>query len=394
MCQSDNLRSAKIQTMLLRAICALVLVGILIAGLWPFHTPRNEVSWLSHENGLLFGKYGSIVTAGPFKVHSPRADSSCSIEIWLEPGRVNASGTILAFYWPESRVVPFALRQSLGDVELLSTIDDPLHHVKRAKVYGDDVFSRHKQALVTISAGPLGTAIYADGALVKRTPNFRLSSQQLTGQFVIGNAPATTDNWSGKLRGLALYDRELTADEVSQHYEYWTKGKQAGLAGSDGTMALYLFNEGNGNIVHNKVDSATDLLIPERFFVLHQQFLERPWDEFRQGWSYWKDIGINIAGFVPLGFFFCAYFSSSRETKRAVAITIVFGFAVSLTIEILQAFLPTRDSGMTDLITNTLGTAVGVILCAWLAKHQWVGRAGVKIPRLSEEMKRSSLVRC
>jgi hypothetical protein len=357
--------------MLLRAICALVLVCILIAGLWPFHTPGNEVGWLSHENGLLFGKYGSIVTAGPFKVHSPQADSSCSIEIWLEPRRVNSSGTILAFYWPESRVVPFALRQSLGDVEILSTIDDPLHYAKRARVYGDGVFSRHEQALVTISAGPSGTAIYADGALVKRTPNFRLSSQQLAGQFVVGNAPATTDNWSGKLRGLALYNRELTADEVSQHYEYWTKGKQAGLAGSEGTMALYLFNEGNGNIVHNQVDPATDLLIPERFFVLHQQFLERPWDEFRQGWSYWKDIGINIAGFVPLGFFFCAYFSSSRETKRAVAITIVFGFAVSLTIEILQAFLPTRDSGMTDLITNTLGTYLGVILCAWLAKHQW-----------------------
>src|SRR5271169_6698874 len=138
--------------MLLRAICALILSGILVAGLWPFHTPRNEVTWLSHENGLLFGNYGSIVSAGLFKSHS-RADSSCSLEIWLEPRRVNASGTILAFYWPESRVVPFALRQSLGDVELLSTIDDPLHHAKRAKVYGDDVFSRPKQALVTISAG-------------------------------------------------------------------------------------------------------------------------------------------------------------------------------------------------------------------------------------------------
>ena len=237
--------------------------------------------------------------------------------------------------------------------------------------------------LVTISAGQSGTTIYADGALVKKAPNFKFSSQELIGQLVIGNAPATTDEWSGQVSGLALYDRELTADEVSQHYESWTEGTRAGLAGSDGAVALYLFNEGEGNVVHNRVDPATDLLIPERFFVLHEEFLERPWNEYRPDWNYWKDVGINITGFIPLGFFFCAYFFSVRTTKRAVLFTIAFGFAVSLTIEVSQAFLPTRDSGMTDLITNTLGTALGAILCAWIAKHQWFARAGVKIPFLA-----------
>ncbi len=349
--------------MLLRAICAMVLLGILVAGLWPFHSPRNEVAWLSNRDGLSFGKYGSIVSSAPFKDHASRANGSCSIEIWLRPRRIKASGTIFAFYWPESRAVPFALRQSLGDLEVLRRSDDPLRHGKRVKLYIDDVLSQRQPVLVTIASGDSGTAVYADGVLVKKAPNFRFSSRDLSGRFIIGNAPTTTDSWSGQLMGLALYDRELTADEVPHNFGNWTKGKQASIAGENGIIGLYLFNEGNGSVVHNQVDPATDLLIPERFFVLHEQFLEPPWNEITPGWRYWKNVGINIAGFVPLGFFFYGYFSLLRRTKHGTAVTIILGFAVSLTIEVLQAFLPTRDSGMTDIISNTFGTVFGVMVC-------------------------------
>jgi hypothetical protein len=369
-------RAFKFGTTALRAICVCVLSGILLAGLWPFRAPKNEVSWLSSGNGLVFGKYGSIVSAEAFRTNQSQADNACSVEIWLEPSRANRGGTILAFYRPASGVVPFALRQWRGGLVVQREGRDRFG--KKTVIYVADLLSQPRPVFVTISSSENGTAVYLDGKLVKRDPNLDVSNQNLTGELIIGNDPSSTYNWSGQLKGLAVYYRELDAAEVSQNFIEWTKGNPSDHALSKGAVARYLFDEGKGNVVHNRVDSATNLLIPKRFFLLHQQFLERPWNEFHAGWNYWKDVGINVGGFIPLGFFFHAYFVAIRKIKRAAAgLTIALGFAVSLTIEVLQAFLPTRDSGMTDLITNTCGAALGVMLCAWTLKNRRFAWAGV-----------------
>jgi hypothetical protein len=361
-----NGRRGLLPAILLSAICACVLAGILVAGLWPFHAPLNDVRWLGASNGLSFGKNGSIVSAGLFGTNPSQAGNSCTLEIWLEPHRVDYAGTILAFYQPTDRSTSFSLRQSLGDLKLERRAQD--ESPKKAKMFVD-VFSSLKPVFVTVSSGESGVAIYADGILVRKSSNFKVASSDLTGTLVIGNAPSTADSWSGRVRALAVYDREFLAPEVSQHFLDWTKGKQP--VTSDVAIASYRFDEGKGNVVHSRVPSAPNLLIPERFFVLNQQFLEPPWDEFFPGWNYWEDVAINIGGFIPLGLCFGAYFSAIKRIKRATWLTIPFGFAVSLTIEVLQSLLPTRNSGMTDLFTNTFGTALGALMWSWRAKHNW-----------------------
>jgi VanZ like family/Concanavalin A-like lectin/glucanases superfamily len=364
----------KVSSVLLKVLCGFVLCGILVAGLWPFHAPRNEVRWLSNGSGLFFGDYGSIVSAEDFK---QSASSPCSLEIWLKPVVADYSGTILAFYGPDKHAALFSVRQSLGDLVIEEPNPDRSQRRRRTRIYVDDLFSQARLIFITITSGPAGTAVYADGSLAKQSAIFRFSGQELTGRILIGNAPTTTDNWSGQVKGLAIYDRDLTPNEVSQHHENWMKNNQADLAKSPGVRALYPFNEGSGNIVHNQVNGGTDLFIPERFFVLQEQFLELPWDEFYPGWNYWKDVGINVAGFIPLGFCFFAYFSSVRMINRPVLVTILLGFVASLTIEVLQSVLPTRNSGTTDLITNTFGTALGAILCVWCVKHNWFVRSDI-----------------
>ena len=345
------------------ALCACVLCGILVAGLWPLHVPGNQVKWRENDDGLDFGRYGSVLSTGVFPGNTLKDGSTGSIEVWLEPRFLGSKRTILSFDGSNHPGAPFSLHQNEDALVLHQHNADSHGTVRTAWLRIDNVFRDKRPVFVTITVGKENTSVYLNGVLAKVSPILGTSTNNFTGQLVVTNSPGTDDSWSGRILGLAIYHRKLTAVQVAQHYEDWTKNRQPAPAQDEAPVALYLFNERAGEIIHNRLDPATDLVIPKRYFVLHSAFLTPPWREYRASWSYWKNVGINIAGFIPMGFCVVAYFSSVRTTGRAAtAATIVLGFATSLTIETLQVFLPTRDSGMTDLITNTVGTALGVIL--------------------------------
>ena len=359
----DNRHNGAAHARIVGASCICVVSIILIVGLWPFHAPNNNVDWLKNANGLHFGRYGSIVSSGAFRNNDLNGDTSCSLEIWLEPSLTDGKNTILSFDGSRHPGAPFSLHQNKDALVLHQHNADSHGTVRTAWLRIDNVFRDKRPVYVTITLGKENTSVYLNGVLAKVSPILGTSTNNFTGQLVVANSPGTDDSWSGRILGLAIYHRKLTAVQVAQHYEDWTKNRQPAPAQDEVPVALYLFNERAGEIIHNRLDPATDLVIPKRYFVLHSAFLTSPWREYRASWSYWKNVGINIAGFIPMGFCVVAYFSSVRTTDRAAtAATIVLGFVTSLTIETLQVFLPTRDSGMTDLITNTVGTALGVIL--------------------------------
>ncbi len=342
-------------------ICVLVLLGILVAGLAPFERPRNAVTWLGNQNGVRFGRYGTIWSAGEFVVADAQGEASCSLEIWLQPDTASASSTLLAFYTPHAPL-QFLLQQYHGLLILSRQI---VGDQNRTQIIGTDgVFRRLEPVFITITSGAEQSAMYVDGNLARSFPGIRVG-KQCAGQLVLGTSPIGKTGWPGQLKGLALYQQELAPAEVFRHYQSWTTQGRPELSENERAIGVYLFNERAGNVVHNDIRSGIDLYIPKRFTLLHQLFLEPFWKEFRPSPSYWKDILVNIVGFIPLGFFFCAYWSSVRPIKHARWTTVVLGFAVSLTIEVLQSRLPTRDSGTTDLITNTFGTFLGVRLYAW-----------------------------
>ena len=339
-------------------VCLLVLCGTLTLGLWPFHAPPNDVIWLGNENALRFSGYGTLLSREKFQMTDPEDQASSSLELWIQPGLTNDHSTLLAFSTAKNPL-QLSLHQYRSGLILTRELQGA---EKRTAVIGiNDVFNQTKPIFITITSGPAETAMYFDGRLARPFPGFRIG-KDLSGQLVIGGSPVDVDGWLGKLKGLAIYHKELTAQEVARHFETWTKQGAPELQADKSLAALYLFNEHGGDVVHCSGHPDLNLYIPKRFSLPYQRFLKPFWEEYQFSWDYLLTSLLNVIGFIPLGFFFYSYWTSAKSIKSAALVTVALGFAVSLSIEILQAYLPTRYSGTTDLVTNTLGTFLGVRL--------------------------------
>lgn len=370
-------------------ICVLIVFGLLTAGLWPFNPfPKNQVSWLTDQNGLRFGGKSTIFSSGTFEVTRSNEEPFCSMEIWLQPahGDVDESVMILAFYTPDNPL-QFRLKQYHDVLLVRRDYRDQQSRSRTAHFEIEHAFRQAQPVLFTITLGPNGTSAYLNGTWVKAFPHFGLSCKNFSGQLVIGNSPMTDNTWQGKLFGVAIYNQELTPEEVSPHYAMWTHNRVPEGVAKDGVRALYSFGERSGRIIHDSIGPGPDFYIPETFGILHKKILAPPWEEFSPPLSYVWDILINIAGFIPFGFFFCAYLTCNRQWNRAAVVTVVLGGIISVTIEVLQGFIPSRMSGVTDIITNTLGTSLGVILWRWQPVQAVVAKLSGRYPSVPKSLR-------
>ena len=347
----------------LGAITLLLLLGIVIACLWPFRAPKNTVSWVTGGRGIAFGRYGDILGSTPLVLPGDREAASASIEIWLQPDPIRDMGSILAVYSSENPR-QFAIDQWHSGLAIRSAaVGDPIR-TGGAPCFTPDVFTPGKSVFVTITSSERGTEVYLNGSLSKITPTFRITNRMLSGILVAGTAATMDDDWRGQLRGLAIYKRALDPEQVRNHYSSWTGIGRPHIHDSDGLLALYLFGERTGRSLHNEVTGGSDLYVPERYFIPVKDVLSPP------SLDDWPDIISNIVGFLPLGFALCGYLIASRRTRLAVVVTSLMCGGFSLALESLQTFLPTRDSSMTDVITNLLGGAIGPLLYRWATQDR------------------------
>jgi glycopeptide antibiotics resistance protein len=121
--------------------------------------------------------------------------------------------------------------------------------------------------------------------------------------------------------------------------------------------------------------------------ILDKNVLSLTWDRLNFDSRFVRDIIMNLIGFIPLGFFLNATFVKAGGSfeRHGVLTTVVFCFTVSLAIEILQAWMPSRSSDCLDLLLNTLGALLGVMIYKFLFTGWELGsRGGRKNGRFEE----------
>ena len=354
-------------------LCVIAIFALLCATLWPFNPwPANQVTWLPDSDGLRFGREGVVVSKTPLEpLKEMPAGQSCSVELLLRPANFERSDVILSFYLPQ--VSTHLLILQWRDL-LMVTHDsnDAQGQLRHTVIGARHAFQIGKLVLATITSGPSGSILYLNATPAQTSNRFTISLSELAGQLILGTTPVEHRQWTGEIRGLAIYAKQLTPAEVLSHYADWTapdpfnhgplNHDPRNPADTGAAIARYAFSERSGREVHSSVSSGPTLEIPASFDVPHKAILRSAFQEFDPSHHYLYDVLENIAGFIPLGAILCVYFSLTQPRSKAVLYATLLGGSLSLTIEVLQAYIPRRTSGMTDIISNTLGTLIGAAI--------------------------------
>ncbi len=92
--------------------------------------------------------------------------------------------------------------------------------------------------------------------------------------------------------------------------------------------------------------------------------------------KYWTgfDVATNVLGYAPLGFLLSLASLRSGHMRWAMPLAVLGALLLSLALETLQSYLPSRIPSNVDLALNTLGAALGAYAAWALEKLGALGR--------------------
>lgn len=381
---------------ILISLGATVFAGIIILGFNPRHSLlTNKVSRLADGSGIRFRKYG-IAATKPF---DPAADltvfpgdpevnpevSPMNDPVTQEPGQPAGFSVEIAFTSEHWRKNGFGILFMLHDGDdgsqllmgqwrshiIVMNGNDYDYRRKAPRISADIAGMSAEPVLATVTTGNGRTRLYLNGRCVIEKKNMTLTIPDARPmRLVMGNSVYGNTSWEGDIYGFAVYPYPLTAADVLNHYGGWLKTRDFSFAPVKAPSLLYLFDEAPGGVALDRSVRHHDLEIPKRMIVFKRQILAFSPDDLRFSRDVIQDVAFNFAGFVPFGLLAAAILSRFQGAyeRHAVVVAVLMGFAVSIAIEVAQAWIPSRSSSLLDLVMNTAGTGSGAAVCGMLCR--------------------------
>ena len=93
-------------------------------------------------------------------------------------------------------------------------------------------------------------------------------------------------------------------------------------------------------------------------------YLWQPWPQYWTGF----DVGVNILGYTPFGFFVALAALRTGRGQHAVLLAALVAGLLSMSLETVQGFLTSRVPSNVDLALNLLGGWLGAVAATLLEK--------------------------
>jgi len=350
-----------------------------VVAIYPFNFfPSNHVQWLSKGPGLYFNGKG-IARTGRAELISLSKAVSVELLIKERIGSKNWGPREIFSFYDGSFSPSLLVGQWDGRIFIYSRFEsnesDKWYRLFRTK----ERFLRGKTQLVTVTFGEVEKAIYINGQLNnrKKVEIDDTAGIKFSGRFLLGNSPSSRNGWWGEIKGLAIYNRVLLPEEIAAHsIEVMGKG-MSGLAKTPGCMALYPFNEGEGDTAKSILGKSRPFIIPTSKNALAGTIFSLPNRNMRIESFPTADFLKNIIFFIPFGILLTAIILKKCALGYFATFLIVTlaGGLFSYLIEFFQLFLPSRNSGLLDIVGNILGSGLGIILAFTLTLKQGVKSA-------------------
>jgi len=350
----------------------LLLLVVTLATLWAGLDPkgyrfRNEVEWLDGQPGLKFGKFGRAHTV-PFlheKAAASLNQSGYTLALAFDPAADDGGGfrVIAAIHAGDDRS-QIVIGQWRNFVIVMNG-DDYDNRRRLPRVTADTSLFADRPLMLTIATTTNGTSLYLNGERVAANARLHLTlpAKPELGRLVIGNSVNASQSWLGEISFLELLARPLTPREVQARFQNRIAGEARMPGPSAPALLSFDFSERGDSTIRNRGSLAEPLLIPARLHALGTRALA--WDApvGASSQSLTLDIVLNFVGFMPFGFALALVQQASSQPRfMTLLLTTVAGLALSLIIELTQAWIPSRDSSLRDLLLNTAGAPAGVLV--------------------------------